>query len=241
MPLVTFTWEKVRISQNPFHSGPMQMKAFILPISKYSFPVLTAVFALLYFTREDIYQQVIQENNYVEWLTFLFLLASAAVSLRIAKAIKTKYGYWHWFFILFSGFNVLAALEEISWGQHIFGWETTGVFAEYSDQRETNLHNTMQGIFKVKTKHIALLVLFVYGVLLPWLRAEKKLNSTWITNHWFVIPPTFLCGGFFIATLLMLDLPTGREEEIGEFFYSLCFLLMTLYQDQLVRHTTIYA
>jgi hypothetical protein len=213
-----------------------KMGVFILHISRYIFLILTVAFALLYFMREDIYHLVIKEDYYVEWLTFLFLLASGVVSLFIAISIKHKYGYLHWFFILFSGFVILAGFEEISWGQRVFGWETKGIF-EYSDQHETNLHNTMQGIFGIKTKHIALIILFCYGVILPWLTAKKKLNICWIINQRFIIPPAYLSQGFLIASLMMLDLPTGREEEIGEFFYSICFLLMTLHYYQLVKHS----
>ena len=32
--------------------------------------------------------------------------------------------------------------EEISWGQHLFGWETPDTWIEVNDQQETNLHNT---------------------------------------------------------------------------------------------------
>jgi len=36
---------------------------------------------------------------------------------------------------------ILFAGEEISWGQRIFGFESTGIFAEANYQGETNLHN----------------------------------------------------------------------------------------------------
>ena len=32
--------------------------------------------------------------------------------------------------------------EEISWGQHVFGWSTPGWFARHNVQDETNLHNS---------------------------------------------------------------------------------------------------
>jgi hypothetical protein len=217
-----------------------RVEPLILQISKYTFPVLTGIFVLLYFIRQEIYHLVIQEDHFVEWLTFFMLLASGLVSMLLALRIKHKYGYQHGFFIFFSGFSVLAGFEEISWGQRIFGWETRGIFAEYSDQQEINLHNTMQGIFAVKTKHIALFVLFCYGVILPWLAAQQKSNFRWIKKRQFIIPPNYLAPGFFIATLMMLDLPTGREEEIGEFFYSICFLLMTLHYYRLEKHGNIF-
>ena len=44
----------------------------------------------------------------------------------------------------------------------------------------------------------------------------------------FVVPPPVLAISFFIAALMMWDRPTGWEEEIGEFFFSLCFFLFML-------------
>jgi len=54
--------------------------------------------------------------------------------------------------------------EEISWGQRIFGWQTTGVMAEINTQNETNIHN-ISG-FKTAFKWVQMLV-GAYGMLLP--------------------------------------------------------------------------
>jgi hypothetical protein len=243
---MNLSYRRIRKWYSYFNSSlELRVKAktnwHLLPhFSKYIFPILTFVFGLLYFLSADIYQLLIQEDSFVEWLTFFLLLATSLLSFHIASRIKQQYGYQHWFFIFFCGFNVLAGLEEISWGQRVIGWETTGVFAKYSDQQETNLHNTMQGIFAIKTKNLALWVLFCYGVVLPWLAAKTKLLAGWMKPQYFIIPPIFLSLGFLIATLLMCDFPTGREEEVGEFFYSLCFWLMALHYYQLVKHSPIF-
>ncbi len=36
---------------------------------------------------------------------------------------------------------IVAALEEVSYGQHLFGWQPTDWFAQHNTQHETNLHN----------------------------------------------------------------------------------------------------
>lgn len=207
---------------------------WIPKLGLYLFPVLILVFIVLYLTNESLYRQTIKEDSIVEWLTFVFLLAAGLVSLIIASGIRTKHHYIHWFFILFFGFNLLAGFEEISWGQRVFDVETTGVFHKYSDQNEINLHNTFQGIFQIKTKHIALIVLFIYGSLLPGLMRSRKSPDNLLLRQ-FVIPPMFLRGGFTIAAILMLDFQTGHEEELGEFFFSLCFFIMMLWNLTLFR------
>ncbi|MEJ7778165.1 MAG: hypothetical protein WKF68_01140 [Daejeonella sp.] len=204
-------------------------------VGLYLFPALTLVFVAVYFFDKGLYRYLIKEDSIIEWLTFAFLITAGFISLLIASGIRKKHRYVHWFFVLFFGFNLLAGLEEISWGQRVFEIETTGVFQEYSDQNEINLHNTFQGIFHIKTKHIALLVLFIYGSLLPRFLLNRNLNSGNLIERQFIIPPMFLRGGFTIAAILMLDFQTGHEEEIGEFFFSICFVIMMLWNLTLLN------
>ncbi|NEU08426.1 hypothetical protein GZH53_08910 [Flavihumibacter sp. R14] len=212
----------------------------LVKISRSVFLVLAGIFILLLITNRSLYQALVREDGVAEWLTFVLLIATGFVSLAIGYSIKKRYGYWHWFFWLFFAFNLLAGLEEISWGQRLFNMKTEGVFAKYSDQNEINLHNTLQGLAMVKTKHIAMYALFLYGVLLPWLIRKGKLNGNWLFRNQLIVPPTFLGSGFLIATLFMIDVPTGNEEEVGEFLYSICFLLMMLHNLYLVKHSPVF-
>ena len=47
-------------------------------------------------------------------------------------------------------------LEEISWGQHIFNWNTPDFFIEINDQNETNFHNS-SGIFNQLPRNLLLI------------------------------------------------------------------------------------
>lgn len=126
-------------------------------------------------------------------------------------------------------------MEEISWGQRIFGIESNEFFKTYNDQQETNLHNTFQGVAGIKTKHIALLVLFIYGVVLPLAVQRSWLKLDWLLQKRFIIPPPYLVLPFLIATAFMFDFPSGMEEEIGEFFYSFCFVFLMWHQSNLFK------
>ncbi len=216
-------------------------KPFYQLFSKYFFLLVTVAVVLLYFFNRPLYQTIILEDNIAEWLTFAFLISTAVISLLIGLKIRRTYGYTHWFFMLFFAFNLLAGFEEISWGQRVAGIETTGVFAKYSDQNEINLHNFLQGLAPVKTKHFALYILFFYGVILPWLVKSGRVRFAWINKNQLIVPPDFLRGGFLIATLFMIDVPTGREEEIGEFLYSACFLLMMIHNLMLAQKSNHFA
>ena len=186
-------------------------------------PMLLLVAALLYKMDMNLYLRLTQEDNLLEWSTFAFLLISGLLSLKIGTKLSPKSNPHFWFFIIFGVFCILFSLEEISWGQRIFNVESPEFFLKNSDQREINVHNVIQQKFQVKTKHIAGWTLFVYGVCLPLILVNPKFRS-WSEKIRLVVPPPALSFSFFIAALMMFDRPTGREEEIGEFFFSLCFL-----------------
>lgn len=215
-------------------------KTFLEEFSRYIFLGLAGIFILLFFINRPFYLAIISEDSLAEWMTFAFLITTGFISLIIGIKIKKLYGYYHWFFLLFFAFNILAGFEEISWGQRVFDIKTEGVFAKYSDQNEINLHNTLQGLLMVKTKHIAMYVLFLYGVILPWLIKKGKIKTNWFTNNQLIVPPMFLIAGFLIATLFMIDIPTGQEEEIGEFLYSICFVMMMLHNLHLIKNTNTF-
>src|SRR5690606_29330813 len=76
----------------------------------------------------------------------------------------------------FSGFRARAAMhllmavgfiamagEEISWGQRIFGWETSEAMRQLNVQGETNLHH-LAGYF---ADHFFILAVFLYGFVFP--------------------------------------------------------------------------
>jgi len=52
------------------------------------------------------------------------------------------------FLIVISVILLIIYGEEVSWGQRIFSWDSTGIFKEYNLQNETNIHNFFNPLFK---------------------------------------------------------------------------------------------
>lgn len=59
---------------------------------------------------------------------------------------------------------------------------------------------------------------------LAW-RIARRLRGSGDVRRWFFIA---FCLGSLLAGLSMIDEPTGYEEEIGEFLFSVCFVLLML-------------
>lgn len=187
-------------------------------------PLLLLTFVVIYKLDPNCYISLTKEDQVVEWATFGCLLAAGVFGLVLAVRLsKTQKGLVL-FFGVFGVFCLLSALEEISWGQRIFRIKSPEFFLENSSQREINIHNVFQKRSGLKTKHIAGLSLFIYGVCLPLLGAHPKVQG-FLTRYGLVVPPRALSLSFLLAAIMMFDWPTGEEEELGELFFSICLFL----------------
>jgi hypothetical protein len=169
----------------------------------------------------------VREDSLVEWLSFACLVLSGLIALDIGIQIFRRESQFRWFFFAFGIFCLFMAFEEISWGQRLFSLTSPEYFLGNSDQQEINVHNVLQQKLDFKTKDLAALVLSVYGILMPLLALNRHIDAL-LKRFGLLVPPHYLIPGFLIASLLMFDIPTGFEEEIGEFLFALCFLLFMM-------------
>ena len=112
------------------------------------FFMISACFVLLFFknTRNTMLW-LLEENHPVEILTFVLFALGALLGIRLViEEIRRGFS---WSSILFHvGFSMLLlliAMEEISWGQQFFGFETPPEMQAINRQGELNLHN-MSGL-----------------------------------------------------------------------------------------------
>jgi len=86
---------------------------------------------------------ILQENHPVEVITFVVLLAAVYIGLKFIFSMY-RFGenkYKIVILILFTLGLLFVALEEISWGQWFFKFESTDYFKAANLQKETNIHN----------------------------------------------------------------------------------------------------
>ncbi len=91
------------------------------------------------------------ENLYGEWLQFAAFTAIAVYCVRIARLKPGRYTRF-WALLGLAAFYV--AMEEISWGQQIFHWDSGEFFQKVNQQGETNLHNIFTGPYSTLKKLI---------------------------------------------------------------------------------------
>lgn len=192
------------------------------------FPGFVVVYIILFFVDRTMYLATLGEEDYLEQLSFVLLMLSGVLALVIFARTRRVSAY-SWFFLAFGAACFLLAMEEISWGQRALGVTTPDFFKQRSDQDEINLHNLLQGLLDIRTKDVAGLALLFYGGVLPFFAAQPRLVGL-LRRFYLVVPPRFLTLGFILGAILMLDVPTTDEEELGEFLFALCFFVFMVHE-----------
>lgn len=116
------------------------------------------------------------------------------------------------------------ALEEISWGQWFFGWDSPEIFVEHNEQQETNLHNMSAWLNRRPRVLLEWWILLV-GLIMPiWAIARRRDPAppqTW--RHWIFPTHVVLCTTvlyFIVRVARWLDNPTFGNTEFREYYIA---------------------
>jgi hypothetical protein len=162
------------------------------------------------------------EDRLFETLTAVLFLSSAfllfvvvrPLHLRVAKGARTAV-------VLLMGIAamlLLFGLEELSWGQRLFGWETPAILRHANDQGELNIHNLYNSLLPHFYQYgsAALGLVTVAGWF--FVLAHK--------DHWlaFLVPVPATAG--LLLLIILIAVTTWQWELLEElgatfsFFYA---------------------
>ena len=141
---------------------------FVLPISLLVLPyIFNSVFDGAGFNFDKEGRPV--ENITVALLAVaIFFVLRTFWRLQVASPVAFKNLTVLWLVIFGLG-CVYFLGEEISWGQHLFGWATPDSWMEINNQGETNLHNTSGWLDQIP-RSILTIGIIVGGLICPLLR-----------------------------------------------------------------------
>ncbi len=170
------------------------------------------------------------ENGVLETLQAFIAFSGTAVAALCLRHCKDR----PWL-IAWCGLAMLACLyiglEEISYGQHLFGWQTPEDWSAINDQNETNLHNTSSWLDQKPR-----LILYIGGILIPGVRRYKP---TLLPSRFSIVYPqnTLFCTAAIAifadiakklhkADILTLYDRASEVHEAALFYFVLLYLLM---------------
>ena len=170
------------------------------------------------------YSIIIREDGPVEYSTVILYLAALIVSVNILKFFKNEKKFFVIYLVFSIGF-FLVAMEEISWGQRIFDFDTPDWFPK-NLQRETNLHN-LEAF--TDFRHASMMSASIYGTF-AWLvfpKIQKTFRvfseKTYNTLLRVVIPSRYLMGYFFPIFLVFFIFDVA-SPTIFDFEYRMNFM-----------------
>jgi tetratricopeptide (TPR) repeat protein len=193
---------------------------FISIITIYVIMAMSFPLAYIWATYEDLVG---------EWAQFYFFLLALITSVRIAFSTPA----YRRFFALLSLACLYVVLEEISWGQRIFGWESPDYFKSQNLQGETNLHNIITGPYSTSIK--AAVTYFLAGGLVAYgliYQLSMRLGwrfAMWLNAKGLASPPMYLWPFFCTAAYLELQPFSFNEAEVAEILVSLALSIMAMH------------
>ncbi|MFQ5464051.1 MAG: tetratricopeptide repeat protein [Phycisphaerae bacterium] len=169
------------------------------------------------------------EDLYGEWVQFWSLIIAMALSARL---VVTRWRY-RWFFLLLALSCFYVAMEEISWGQRVFGFSSPIYFKANNLQGETNLHNFLAGPYgttlKAALSYGLATALAIYGLILPALVRWRFRLALWADARGVAAPPLYLWPFFGTAAYLECTPFRFNEAEIAEILVGMALALTAVH------------
>lgn len=192
---------------------------------------------LLAFINPSLAVDLTKEDNILQWLQVLFLLATAFYCLKIYRGYRLlqEKKLIAIAFLIFFILTLFVAFEEISWGQRIFGIATPDFIKEVNLQNEITIHNLS---YFQRVRHWLLILFGGTGLILIYQQTYiYKINAQLLA----LSPPTFFSTAFLLVLISGMTLEiaylfikvapgdianevrywAGRFSEIGEFGVSI--------------------
>jgi hypothetical protein len=217
----------------------------------YIVAALAAAATALLVWSPNLFHWFAREDNILEWLAPLFVLTGAwfffSAGLRHARQRPEGFGPILIRVLVplsFAGLYFLIGMEEVSWGQRIFGFETPEGIAERNWQSEFNLHNIhtdiAEFVFYLGTGVFLIVLPLAHPSLRRWRpvkffadfvpnRSVAALSAPMVFfsyGHWNLVPIQMLT---FVTLLAMIIFAIGasRRGWVGEsrLFAALALLI----------------
>lgn len=175
-------------------SGRLKYKDVVQKFFAYSTPILCLIAATMFLMEPQFADRLAKEDDIVEYLTAIFSLLAALITLGLAVYLvfKKKLVLAAVAGILFVGFFVIG-MEEISWMQRILNVETPEYFRQNNLQGEVNFHNFDTAL----TMTLFFIATFTFFVVTPIFadiikRLLKKIKvsgiAVFIPSEWLALP-----------------------------------------------------
>lgn len=179
-----------------------------------------------------LFRAYVREDGFIEWLTvFLLFFCSVLCLVRLIKLKKYRTARFLIFLTLAAFMFFFAAAEEISWGQRIFGIESSNFFLEHNSQNETNIHNLVYQKIKINKLVFSLMLgsaIGLYLVVLPVVYKRNLKIKNFIDSIAVPIPRNYQIVIFAFLAILINSIDVKDQWELLEMVAAFMFFAIFL-------------
>jgi hypothetical protein len=152
------------------------------------------VFSLVLIFNRDLYERITYEDRFVEYLGFAFLLIAGCFLMGsgvfgFERKIRNVGAN---ILLLFIGVVfIIAAFEEISWGQRVLGFDAPEKLLEINQQDEFNFHNIDKKFFDRVVDRSNILFVFIAAIMIFLKKKfiwDIRLPDTYLTLAFAIVP-----------------------------------------------------
>ncbi|MGZ3787527.1 MAG: hypothetical protein ACXVLQ_03340 [Bacteriovorax sp.] len=202
---------------------------------KIMYPILVIfLFLAIYIARTNLFyfeSAMVAEDGFFQWMIFYTLLFASVMCFYRASILKPFRGSVFASCLVISGILFLAfAMDEISWGQRIFGFHSTPFFQSHNSKMQMNIHHLVINgfhlnnlIFTVAIKILATL----YFLVLPFFYTKLEKIKAFVNRFAIPLPRYTQTGAYLVLAGLVSLIPSDFRYVIFEFgFYWILVLMM---------------
>jgi len=213
------------------------------------FPIILISLHYLWIDHYSVFWNLIKEDSILEYTQFIFYFLAAIGAFRNflqLKKNKSNKTYSILFLLLSIGL-IFISLEEISYGQRIFGWKTPSEIQKVNIQKETNIHN----IFSYNINEIVYILISFYGIFSEkivniFFKKKKQKLSILIVPRFLLFYFIFLLLVYFDRRFINLNYDTVVNNafrkyalwdwlEVGELYLAIAFWAYTKNANQSIK------
>jgi hypothetical protein len=175
----------------------------------------------LYDPASQLFEILYLEDGILESLTpvlmviSILLIGASIPKLRRDPQLVRYRSLLSLIYFILVGLFFLNAMEEISWGQRIFGWETPQTF-QGNVQNETNLHNYFNQYYLLFYRFLVFFPLVIFVSI--WLELKQRYL---IFNRLVMPHPSMIGLSLLIA---IVSFVWYKEQELLEELFAVFFL-----------------
>ena len=168
------------------------------------------------------------DGGILEWLQFISYILAAYVGYKTFVALPNLTILKSIIFI-FAICCFLIAMEEISWGWHIFKYNVSESFLSFNVQRETNLHNNVLIHSKLPILYIAIALYAIGSGLLKFILNRSLFDYVYVDKNlkmYFIPAGTFYF--YYVYLNPAVDYVITNHQENFETLLGIGFLLLSV-------------